>query len=449
MKNPFKTRTITPILLLLQSGIMLFFGILVIVNGDLAFRLLHWVAGISLLVAGISRAWAMFWEKKQLQGVITLTAFTLGGAVMVLFPLVVAVSVGKLFGLWFLINSIAHGTICVQCVTQKLRGKVRYGFSALFSLIFGLLLVFGDHLHLKSIFMLSGIYLLVYALTLLVDAVSEVFLYGKAGTGIKRRVRISLPLFITALLPGKLLDDFNEYFKTNPKEATKVLENSVHPSGERMPLEVFIHLSDKGTQRTGHVDLRYRHTVYSYGCYDHHSHRYNGMLSDGTMVVCDSEKYVNYCITAEEKILVGFGLALSPEQCTAIEGELAKIRKNLLPWQSDYEKGLLTDNTKDWDAASLLIHSTGCKIHKMSSGPFRKYYALNTNCVKLAEQIIGPSGIGLIDVNGICVPGTYYTLLNDLYERSDTIVVQRNIYKKMTEEEHNHVATSDDSPRKN
>lgn len=453
MKNPFKHRSVTPALLFLQFALVLGFGILSIVKGELAFSVLQWVAAFSIAIGGISRSWGQFADKKNVHGIITLLLFLGTAAAMLLYPLFVASSAGRLFGIWFLINGLARATICIQCIVEKLRGKVRYGIAAVLSLVFGLLLVVQPHLQLGTVFLLAGIYLIIYSLTILVDAFSEILLYGTAGAKLKTRVRISLPLFLTALLPGKLLDDFNQYFKLNPKEAEKSLRRPDIVPTEKTPLEVFIHLSDKGTQRTGHVDIRYLDKVYSYGCYDHHAHKFWGLVSDGTMVVCESLKYIEYCIRAEEKILVGFGLSLTKEQCSAVERELKKITDDLIPWQSDYEKKLA--NMDNPDAASRLVHETGAKIYKLQKGAFRKYYTLNTNCVKLVDQIIGSSGLDLISINGIAIPGSYYAMLNDLYEKGNSIVTERNIYKyiekpkkRIRKDRENHAKTGNDIPKK-
>lgn len=451
MKNPFRHRGVTPALLFVQFGILLTFGIISIADSQLSFSMIQWVAGISFIIAGISRGWGLISDKRRLHGILTLSGFCLAGVGMLLYPVFVAASAGRIFGLWFLITGIAHATICVQCITSGLRGKVRNGLSALFSLIFGVLLLLQPNMQMKNIFLIAGIYMILFSVFLLVDAISEILLFGTKGEKFKRRIRISLPLFLTALLPGKLLDDFNLYFNLNPKEAAKLLQRPDIEPGEKTDVEIFIHLSDRGTQRTGHVDLRYLDTVFSYGCYDYHAHKFAGLVSDGTMVICDSKKYIEYCIRAEEKILVGFGLSLTEQERAAVEREIRNITENLVEWKSDYELG--TMNREHPDAASQIIMETGCKIYKMDKGPFRKYYTLNTNCVKLADEIIGSSGIGLVSVNGIAIPGAYYSMLNDLYEKSGTIVTERNIYKELPlqkrKENKSHAKTTDDRTGKN
>ncbi len=269
--------------------------------------------------------------------------------------------------------------------------------------------------------------MIIYSLSYFVNAISEILLHGMIGAKVKSKVRISLPVFLTALLPGKLIDDFNAYFKLNEHQAKKLLKKKEIPTDKDCPLEIYIHLVDKGFHRTGHVDLRYKNTAYSFGCYDHHSHFLGGLLSDGLLLMCDDDKYIDFCLKVEKKIVVGFGIALTDEQKEKIEENLAKISSNLVEWKTDYEKGLVEG--EEMDVASQFVKVAGAKIWKFSKGTFKKYFAINTNCVKLADKVIGVSGLGIVSVNGIVVPGAYYSMLNELYENGDDVVIERNIYK--------------------
>lgn len=81
------------------------------------------------------------------------------------------------------------------------------------------------------------------------------------------------------------------------------------------------------------------------------------------------------------------------------------------------------------DPASELYKATGANIYKLSSGPFKKYFALSTNCVQLADTITGSAGLDALSVKGVITPGNYYALLNNMFERKNTIVISRNFYK--------------------
>ena len=90
-------------------------------------------------------------------------------------------------------------------------------------------------------------------------------------------------------------------------------------------------------------------------------------------------------------------------------------------------KGTPTDYS---DVSSQLYNDYSAKFFKFKRGnPFRTYYAMGTNCVKLADQLVGKSGIDILKVNGIITPGTYLDYLDRLYERGDSIVISRTLYK--------------------
>src|SRR5699024_633924 len=129
-------------------------------------------------------------------------------------------------------------------------------------------------------------------------------------------------------------------------------------------------------------------------------------------------------------ILVGFGLNITQKERTVVEKQLEKLKGVLVTWKSDQEKkreGLIIEG-ECTDAASELVKATGASIYQVQSGPFRKYFAINTNCVKLADTISGPAGLDILRVNAIATPGSYFSMLNEMFERGDTLVTERTIY---------------------
>ena len=130
--------------------------------------------------------------------------------------------------------------------------------------------------------------------------------------------------------------------------------------------------------------------------------------------------------------LVGFGLCLSDAQKKKVEEKIDEIMQVAMPWQTRYERiqnGTLSQEEPCNDAASELVKATGAKIYKIKSGEFKTYFAINTNCVKLADYITGSAGLDVLDVSGIVTPGSYYALLDDMFERRNTIVVSKTIYR--------------------
>ncbi len=418
-----------PWLELIQAVLFLSFGILTLVNGALAFRFLQLAAAAGLLIAGGARFLQMLASQKKLAALLTAAGFIILAVLIAIYPSLFAFPTALVFGLWFVISGVARGTIAAQCWIQDLEGKFRNSFAAFLSLAFGVSLIVNPALRLHTVFTIAGIYLVLYSAVLLLDFVSGLFLSNQVGDRIKRRVRIAVPMFITAFIPSRLIDDFNRYFVTHQEEGG-VIREANKDDGKKPPLEVFIHLSDEGFGRMGHVDICLDDTVYSYGCYDNHAHRIFGMASDGTLAVAPFGPYIQHCLTFEHKVLVGFGLNITQKEREVVEKQLQSLREVLVPWKSDLERKREGEAVKGdcTDPASELVKATGASIYKVSSGPFRKYFAINTNCVKLADSIIGPAGLDILRVNAIATPGSYLSMLNEMFERGNTIVTQRTIY---------------------
>lgn len=421
--------TLDPARVVVQVLVALGFGLWLVVDPGPAGRAL--TAGLAVLL--LLTAWSNYrdMEPKRKKGRDRWLFFgtTVLAVLMLVVPAYLAAPAGVLFGVCFLVLGLVRGLCAVECWRRDLPGKFRHNLAAVVSLVFSGLLFSHPVTRLLSVAVLSGIYLLVYAGLLLLDGAAEWLLRRRGHTGVRRRVRVALPIFLAALLPGQLVDDFNEYFRTRDNEAP--LPDFSVQRGQAQA-EVFIHLVSKGMGRTGHVDFRLGDTVYSYGCYDESSHRLFGMISDGTLAIAPVEPYRRYCLSFERKVLVGFGLHLTEEQEETVRQTLQELLAKTEPWMSDAEKmekgQLPAAKKRPRDAASLLWRATGAEIRKVKEGPFATYFALNTNCVQLADTILGPTGLDILAVNGIPTPGSYYAMLNRQFERGSPTVVSRTVY---------------------
>ncbi len=262
---------------------------------------------------------------------------------------------------------------------------------------------------------LLGIYFILLSTNLFSDFFILIIPKNEGYT--TRRRRIVLPVLIAAFLPQKVLSVIQKLSRSGELE--------LQPAhGTSTDLEVFIHLLEGGLSGFGHVDLCFDGNVYSYGCYDEQSHRLFGMMSDGTLAVVPKEPYLKHCLEYEKKILVGFGISLSPQNREAVRAKIEEILENTVPWKCAAERG----SAECKDAASALYRATGAHFYKFRSGAFKTYFVLNTNCVLLADRIIGVSGVDLLALNGITTPGTYFAFLNDAYQRKGSLVISRQIY---------------------
>lgn len=428
-----KFEAISPTTMLINSIFFIIMGILLLLKGEVLYNILIWVilgfvifSGFIYLISGLNR-------KEPIRGVLLFLGYLIFSIFLIRQKLILEVSIPLLFGLWFIVNAGLRLVLAIQCIVMKLVGEARHLIVFAVSLGFGLSLIFKPLKQIEDLTTVIGIYFIFYGIFMILDFFEELMKWDEVATKIRRRARIPVPLFIAAFIPKKVLSGVNKYFEDTDFEKnqyiytqTKELENEA-----KVDLEIFIHLKEEGFESFGHVDICYENYVYSYGCYDHHSNILGGFISDGTIAVSEREKYIAHCLEFEKKVLVGYGVTLSMKQREAVEKSLGNLKSLFINWKSDYQKmedGILpTSEYKD--PASELYKATGASIYKLSSGPFKKYFALSTNCVQLADTITGSAGLDALSVKGVITPGNYYALLNNMFERKNTIVISRNFYK--------------------
>ena len=86
-------------------------------------------------------------------------------------------------------------------------------------------------------------------------------------------------------------------------------------------------------------------------------------------------------------------------------------------------------NPNDYsDYASDVSKEIAASFYKFKNEPFKSYFVLTTNCVLLADTILGPSGIDLLKLNGILSPGTYLHYLRQELKKTDSNVISYEIY---------------------
>jgi hypothetical protein len=105
------------------------------------------------------------------------------------------------------------------------------------------------------------------------------------------------------------------------------------------------------------------------------------------------------------------------------------IKKDVYEWRPLSQ---IYDNKGYNDYASRLYNATKAKFYKFRKGKFKTYFVLNTNCVQLADELLGTSGIDLLSINGLITPGTYYDYFNREFRRKNSIVVSKEIYLNKT-----------------
>ena len=284
--------------------------------------------------------------------------------------------------------------------------------------------------------LIFGIYLILFSLNIFGDALVNLMGSNTGAQKIKKHVRVSLPVVFAAFLPKRLLKKVNKLVEEEPDAFLLLSDQTKEKS---IDLEIYIHTREGLIPGMGHVDICKGDSVYSYGNYDDATWKMGGFFADGVMVEMDRASHIKQALEVEKKILMVYGLTLTPEHNQSVQDKLNQIIEQLVPWEplaQQAENEEIDGKPEEYnDTSSQLYKDTGARFYKFRFGnPFKTYYAMGTNCVKLVDTVVGKTGIDLLRINGVITPGAYLDYLDRLYERGDSIVVTRTLYQDIERE---------------
>ena len=328
------------------------------------------------------------------------------------------------------VYQIFHASINLVTYVLYRKNKIRPRFRLLLD---GLVLVFLGGTSLlsstgNSVFQLLvlGAYFFLYG----VSNIRDGFLFEEeiGKNHLKRRIRISLPIVLAALIPARTLAKINKFMQENADEREDIHLGMVK-SGKTAELEIFVHTAETSLfSAIGHVDICYQGRVISYGNYDPSSETLFGMVGDGVLYFCDRDKYIDLCKRESQKTLFGYGIDLTPEMEKAVQKKLAELKQLTIPWEPSADKIMTGDGKEDYTYAYKIRHETDGELYKFIKSKFKSYFVLSTNCVLLADTIVGQAGTDILSPKGFIAPGTYQAYLNREFEKPNSIVVSKHVY---------------------
>ena len=328
------------------------------------------------------------------------------------------------------VYQIFHASINLVTYVLYRKNKIRPRFRFLLD---GLVLVFLGGTSLlsstgNSVFQLFvlGAYFFLYG----VSNIRDGFLFEEeiGKNHLKRRVRMSLPIVLAALIPARTLAKINKFMQENADEREDIHLGMVK-SGKTAELEIFVHTAETSLfSAIGHVDICYQGRVISYGNYDPSSETLFGMVGDGVLYFCDRDKYIDLCKRESQKTLFGYGIDLTPEMEKAVQKKLAELKQLTIPWEPSADKIMTGDGKEDYTYAYKIRHETDGELYKFIKSKFKSYFVLSTNCVLLADTIVGQAGTDILSPKGFIAPGTYQAYLNREFEKPNSIVVSKHVY---------------------
>ena len=420
-------------LLFTGMGLIILGGI--ILYGKINFlNLVIYAISLVFIITGISQAITLIGRKSiNIEDKVTIGnviwSIILGVAV-ILFENISLSILPILFAGYTILNGLVKAIVYYTYLRNNVKGRVMVLFECVMYFLFGITLLFSPLLHLNTVLIIIGIYCILFGLNYIKDFIREI-IPKRIKNKLKRKVRITLPVFLSALIPHKILSNINEYLASSDEVVKDIKEEEKEE--EESDLEVFIHVTHEGIGIVGHVDLYYDGEVISYGNYDDSSFKLYGVVGRGILFITQRDKYINFCTNYSKKTIFGYGIKLNSTQKIQVEKKIKEIKSNLLKWDPAIVIDRMNNKEKNIeeykDYASILYQATGATFYKFKSGKFKTYFGLNTNCVLLADSVIGRLGIDILNIGGMITPGTYYTYFQNEFMKRNSIVVSRNIYK--------------------
>ena len=410
-----------------------FLGFLILIFGNKLYIKTVNILVSSILVIGIVQFGHYFFRKeKKKDAFIKSLVNLLFALILSLIPSIPIAMLPLAFAIYILANASIKTINFIVLRNNDSGEAINQLLMALLFLIIAIPLLLSPIKNLNISLIIIGIYFVTFGIYTILEQIMAL-IPRRFKNKIKRRIRIPVPVILEAIIPYALLNEINNVLSEEDK---KQVLTPVNKKGEVPDMEVFVHVSNRGFNRFGHVDLLYNGKIISYGNYDDSSLHFFEMMGDGVLFETTKEEYIDFCIEHSKKTLFGFGLKLTDKQKVNIEKYIDKLYSNLIEWNPPYKEAYLKDKTvnKDdyTDYASCLYKKTKANFYKFKKGKFKTFFVLGSNCCFLADSIIGKSGIDLLKMNGLITPGTYYEYLNKEFHKRNSIVISKTIYNEET-----------------
>lgn len=424
---------------LLAFGVAMFtLGIVIVSQREVLITPLAYFAGWVLIIHGgrnlagfIARGGRLGQKRKEAKLMTAIMNFVLGIAIMML-PELSFTLAAYVLAAYLLFNAASKMADFIVAKLDRQPGHITDLIAFAFYMVF-VALLFRTDIRNDMFLIISGVYCILFGIEMISDFITLV-IPQRVKNNMKRRIRISPPVYISTFMPLGTLRYINEYISLNDK--LPEFEGDDRGDGAPPDIEVMVHVSNNGSGKVGHLDLYFDGEVISYGNHDHASHRLFGVFGDGVLFTADKDTYLDFSVTHDRQIVFCYGLRLTPEQTAAVRKEVNDLKSQTVPWKPPYQVACEKKpgaKLSDWhDYCSELWNGTGADFYKFTGGSFKTYSILSTNCVLLTDRILGKAGTDIVCISGIASPGIYYDYLERLYLTQKTMVISKTVYDRKT-----------------
>lgn len=416
---------------------LLTLGIIILVQRQVLLTPLAVIGGIVLLLHGIHNLINFITKNGTLKAkrkkalLLTAISNTALGVIVLIMPRITFGLFLFVFALYVLLNAASKLT---DFIITKINGQPGGWYDLIAFLFFGAFagIMLVTDMRTDAFLIISGIYCILYGSTTLLDFINQVF-PQRAKNSLKRKIRFSLPVFISTFIPLNTLRRINEYIAAN--DEMPPFEQIDKGDFDPPDLEVMVHVSNNGSGKIGHLDLFIDGKVISYGNHDWSSHKFFAVFGNGILFTAEKKPYLEFSVTHDRKMIFSYGFRLTAEQLCAVRKKIEELKASTVPWKPPYqiafeEKGENARLNDYHDYCSKLWAGTHADFFKFRKGKFKTYSVLSTNCVLLTDEILGKTGADIVFINGIASPGIYYDYLEKLYLTPGSMVISKTIYDR-------------------
>ena len=385
-------------------------------------RLIFFVLALYLFVAGASRIIHLILNQPRRLSTALNGAADLGiGLFLMFFPRLPYYLVPIFLATNLLLHALIKLVDGILAIRNHNTGVVFAFGSFVFYLTFSVVLYCSPAMHIQTVLVSLGVYCVILGVTYVLDFIHSV-IPVRVRKNLKRRVRITLPVWLGALIPHSVLTRLNEFLADSKHRVQDFEDLDLKKTDEKPDLEIFIHVSKSGFCAIGHCDVCFEGELIAYGNYDEASSRPWG-IGDGVLLLTNKKQYIPFCLAFNKTTIFSFGLKLNEEQKEAVRQRIGEIKAELIPW-SPFE------NPKN-EEIFLAQYKRRAQVEcfKFTKGKFKTYFVMSTNCVLLAERIVCSAGTDILNLTGVISPGTFYDYLETEFLKKDSMVISRHVYQ--------------------
>jgi uncharacterized membrane protein HdeD (DUF308 family) len=424
MKKETKRKIFSSIVAVFGAATWIYIGIMLIVASETVIKNFYFVSLIIVVAYTIIRLINVFVnkERKEYFRSILRAIINISFGIFLYYHIdLYAKGIVLLYILYLLVLAITELINTYIYHSNHIHGIIKPIANALLTIVITIILIFNqDNVQIASL--IFGIYLIIYGsfelLNMIVNLLPQEW---------QEKIQIALPSVIAMVIPKLLIKKIDNDMVNNKFEKTKYQKKPGHAN-----LFVIIHLAESGTAAYGHIEIAIGNKTYSFGNYNNHASTLFGAMGDGVIAVCDRQKYMRQQVILNKRYLFEFGIHVTPLEMLKIKSKINSMFKDTVPWLSDIERKANGDlSIKSYDDASSNMHRyADAKFYRITKGPHQKFFLFQSNCTMLPETVLDIIGMHMHSMNGILAPGNYFDYLNAEYNRDNSKVVSKRIYTK-------------------